>query len=388
VPEDLTTKGHPPGPVPGPPLVRAPAAPSAVPLPVQPLTRGPDAAPPTGHPWRRAVALALLVLLVGAALGAAGFAAEQRAFVWKPAVSETSGGGWRVTGSAGLRPTAPAIAGGRLAWGQGAYTCVLELDAGDTHVVGAAPRGTSIWPPAAGERYVAWIEQPESDDGSARLWVYDADRGRRQSFAVSSGSATPAVSGDLVAWFDGAGSPRVLTLDMSTGRRSVIAEGPDVDYPVVAGDGLVGWLQPVGEGGAPSVALREIAGGRTTTVKLAADGSGLSVGDIQMAGQTLLWTLQGRTSTIAVHDVPSGVTRTIASGMVGSPATDGEVVIWTTADDESGAPVVRGVTLADDTKLEVGRPAGWPGSLAIQGDWVAWTLNEGSWSYLEAVRLP
>ena len=146
-------------------------------------------------------------------------------------MTTTSTGGWRVAGPSGLRPVAPALAGEHLAWGQGPYTCVLELDSGDTHVVGAAPRGASIWPPATGGRYVAWIEQPRSGNGSSRLWVYDADRGRRQSFTVSPGAATTAVTGDLIVWYDGGSPGRVKTLDMRSGERTTIAEGEDVDYP-------------------------------------------------------------------------------------------------------------------------------------------------------------
>jgi len=375
VPEDLTTQGRPAGPAPAPPLVHAPATLSA-----------------PRHPWRRAVILALLVLVVGAALGAAGFAAEQRAFVWKPSVSETSDGGWLVTGSAGLRPDVPVIADGRLVWGQGPYTCVLDLDDGDTHVVGAAPRGTSIWPPAADGRYVAWIEMPGDDaqGGPTQLWIYDADRGRRHSFTVTPGAATTAVDGDLVAWFDGGQTPRVVALDMGTQDRSVIAQGEGLDYPVLAGDGLVGWLQPRADGRAPSVVLYDIDSGEETTVKLAADGSGLSVGDIQLCGRILLWTLQGATTTsIVVHDVHSGTSSVIASGAVENPATDGEVIVWVVTDDPSGTPVVRGRTLGDGAagaEFEVGRPKTWPSSLAVGGQWVAWSFDDGSWSYLESVK--
>lgn len=370
MPENLTAQDHS---APAPPLERAVAAPSA-----------------SGHPWRRAVLLALLVLVAGAGLGAAGFAAEQHAFVWKPSVSAASNGGWRVTGSAGLRPTAPVIAGGHLVWGQGSYTCVLELDSGATHVVGAAPRGTSIWPPAADERYVAWIEMPRDDaqGDPARLWVYDADRGRRQSFAVGPGAATTAVCGDVVAWYDGAERARVMRLDMRSEDRSVLARGEDVDFPVLAGDGVVGWLQTGSKGSAPSVALRDLETGTVTTVRLAADGSGVRVGDILMAGHTVLWTLQVETTTsILVHDTTSGVSRVIAGGAVEHPVTDGDLVVWATADGSSGSPVIRAHSLADDTEFDAARPADWPSSLALGGGWLAWTSDEGSWTHLEVLRL-
>jgi hypothetical protein len=370
VPEGLTAAGAPPAPAP-------------------PLTREPASASAPAHPWRRAIAIALLVLVAGGALGAAGFAAEQRAFVWKPQVTATANGGWRVTGPSGLRPTAPSLAGGHLVWGQGPYTCVLELDSGDSHVVGAAPRGTSIWPPAAGERYVAWIERPRSTDGPSRLWVYDTDRGRRQSFAAGAGAATTAVTGDLVVWYEGGSPGRVLSLDMRSGERATIAEGDDVDYPVLAGDGMVGWLRSGPEGSAPSVAIHDLKTGQESTVVLAADGSGVSVGDIEMAGATLIWTLGGGEGTsLVVHDVPSRVSRVAARGAIEVPATDGQVVLWAAKDDTSGTPVIRGLTLADDTGFELVRPSAWPTALAVGSGWLAWAVADGSWSYLETQRLP
>lgn len=357
------------------------APPPATPLPA--LHETP--APPT---WRRALVLALLVLVAGAALGAAAFAAEQHYFVWEPDVTATADGGWLVTGHSGLRPAAPTLGGKRLVWGQGAYTCVLELDSGDTHVVGAAPHGTSIWPPAAGSRYVAWIEAPR---GGARphLWVYDMDRGRRQSFVVGAEAATTAVAGDLVVWYEraGDGTPRVQALDMGTGRRSTVAAAEDVDYPVFAGEGHVGWLLARrAEGAGPAIRVTDFADGGATTVPLAA-GRGSSVTDVQLRGRTLVWTVgSSATTEVLVQDLDGGPAAVVASGDIVAATTDGRVVAWAERDAE-GATVVRRRVLGTGGDLEPIGIETVPLALAVDGAWIAWTSSDGTWSHLEAARL-
>ena len=142
------------------------------------------------------------------------------------------------------------------------------------------------------------------------------------------------------------------------------------------------------EGSAPSVAIHDLESGQVSTVVLAADGSGVSVGDIEMAGSTLIWTLGGSADTsLVVHDVPSRTSRVVARGAIEAAATDGTVVVWSTRDANSGDPLIRGISLADDTGFDVARPAAWPTALAVGGGWVAWESADGSWSYLEAERL-
>lgn len=358
--------------------------PAATPLPQTPVRAAPSSS------WRRPFLIAFLVLLAGAALGAAAFAAEQHAFVWEPGVSATPDGAWRITGSEGLRPVSPVLAGDRLVWGQGPYTCVLELASGDTHVVGAAARGSSVWPPAAGPRYVAWIEVDREAVGEGVLWVYDVESGRRRRFAVGREAATPAVAGKTVAWYDeGAdGTPRVETLVMDTGRREILAQGVDIRYPVLGGDGVVGWVTRAGaEGGAPRVVIHDLATGTVTTLPLAGDGSGLSVGDLQLTGKVLLWSLTSAATTrVVAYDVDTHATTVIASGVVSAPATDGEIVVWASGEDTSGACVVLGRRLDGTDASEVGRPAAWPTSMTVGPEWVAWAVDEGQQTYLEAGR--
>jgi hypothetical protein len=360
------------------------ASPPAVPLP----SRVGGAKAPRS--WRRAVLVALLVALVGGAAGAVLFIAEQRLVVWKPDVTELPGGVWRVTGSAGLRPQAPVLAGGRLVWGQGPYTCTLDVDTGRTHVIGAAAHDTSALPPAAGGRYVAWIEEPKSGDGRSRLWVYDAERGRRQSFEVDPSAVMTAVGGDLAIWLEGGDPPRVPALDPRTGRRTVIVASQDLDYPVLAADDSVGWTTVPASGAAPAVVVRDLAAGTDTAILLASPGSGLTVGDIQMAGHVVLWTQQSSASTrIVAYDLETRRTETVADGAVENPATDGQVVVWVQPDDASpDAGVVMMRMLGGGPPSVAARPPTWVSGLAVGGGRLAWVVDDGTWTYLDVVDLP
>lgn len=356
----------------------------SVPRPLRPVAPLPEA--PAAASWRRPLLLALLVLVVGAALGAAAFAAEQRAFVWDPDVHAVPDDGWVITDSQGLRPSSPVISGDHLVWGQGAYTCVLELDSGDAHVVGAAPRGSAVWPADAGPRYVAWIEVPRGAVGEGTLWVYDVEIGRRQRYVVGREAATPAVADDLVAWYDedGDGMPRIETLDMESERRAVLATGANIQYPVLGGDGVVGWVSRAG--GRPAVLLHDIASQVQTTVPLA--GSGAQIGDLQLAGRTLLWTLTSETGgRVVTFDLDSRATALVARGVITEAATDGETVIWASGESLSGACVVRGLTLVAGDEYEIGRPAAWPSSLAVGSGWAAWVYDLDGVTYLETVRV-
>ena len=349
-----------------------------------------DAAP--ANPWRRAILLALLVLAVGSALGAVGFAAEQRLFVWKPDVKALPGGGWRITGSAGLRPLAPALAGDRLAWSQAGYTCLMELASGDTKVIGAASRVTDLWPPALDTRSAAWLESDKNGVDPAHLWVYDIGRGRRVAHRAGAAAEAPALSDPFVAWLDDQpdGHREVTALDVETGRRSALVTGDGLSSPVIAGDDAVGWLlQPTGDA-APTVVVRDLGTGTETAIMLASAGSGLTVGDIQMAGRLVLWTQRSsRTTRIVAYDLESRQTTTVADGAVETPATDGEVVVWAQPDGTSphGCVVMmRG--LGGGPPSVAARPAAWPAGLAVGGGRLAWVINDGTWTYLDVMELP
>jgi hypothetical protein len=350
----------------------------------------PETPPSPG--WRWPLLWALLVLVAGVVLGTVVFAAEQYYFVWEPDVTSLPGDGRRVAGSAGQRPTAPVLVGDRLAWSQGGYTCLMELPSGDTKVIGAASGGTDLWPPALDAHSVTWLESDKNGVDPADLWVYDIGRGRRVVYQIGVGAAGPVVAGDLIAWPDvsGSGVQMIAALDLATERRSVIATGDEISAPVIAGEDSVGWLVQPGAGRAPSFVVRDLRTMTDTTVPLAANGSGLTVTDIHMGGRTLLWALQSSTGTrVMAFDLDTHATNVVAQGaVVQSPATDGTVVIWAARDGSSDACVVMMRSLKGGQASIAARPQIWPSSLAVSGGRLAWVINDGTWTYLDVVKLP
>ena len=352
-----------------------------------PLAVAVTAPPASRRPfWGRPLVLALLVLVAGAALGAAAFAAEQRLLVWRPDVSAVAGG-WRVAGVSGIRPAAPVIAGDHIAWGQGLYTCFMDLGTGETHVIGFASSGMSIWPPCMNARYVAWLETAKASRGHGLVWTYDIERGRRVSHGASANGATTALGAGRVIWYEEDDPARVVGVDLAYGTRSVQSRAADLHYPVLGSGGLIGWVLSSPERGV-RVQLKDIARDALAEVRLVAPGSGLAVGDIQLAGDWLLWTAQSGTSTaVLVYDTQAGTTRTVVHGDVQAPATDGRTVVWV-APAASGAGATIQGTNASGGLFIVTRLATWPSALAVGGGRVAWTGEDESGPFLQTADLP
>jgi hypothetical protein len=337
--------------------------------------------------WRRPLVVALLVLIAGAAMGAAGFAAEQRYVVWHPKITRVSGG-WRVAAGQGNHQSGVIMAGDHLAWTQGVYTCVLDLRSGDVSVVGFANGGTSIWPPAIEQRYVAWTESPRDTRGASTVWVYDVERGRRVAYMASANAAMSGLAHDLLVWYDGSG-PSIVGVTLASGARSVVASSPTLDLPPLASGSLVGWLEAPAGGGVDAV-VKDLATGTVTRVILGGSGSGLSIGDVQLAGGLLVWTQQGERSTsIMSYRVATQTTTVVARGDVGSPATDGSTVVWWTSAVSGVGATIMGARTDGGRPFVVTHLSGWPnGGLAVAGRWVAWTNAGNGNEYLQTGRLP
>jgi hypothetical protein len=318
--------------------------------------------------------VALFVVLAGAALGAGAFAAEQRLVVWDPVVDRTETGGWRISGTPGLPPTVPAIAGGHVVWGQGPYTCTLELESGETHVIGVAPAGMSVWPPAADETLAAWVEAPRNDDSQygSQLWVYDSERGRRRAFAVGPKASAAAAAGTLVVWFEGGSETKVLSLNTADDARTPLVESGDLRPPVLAGDGHVGWLQDNGAGRGSMAVLQSLTSDSIARIPLN-DVGGAGIGYVQLHGGLLLWTLQSAGVTrVMAHDTRNGVTTVVAAGTVASAATDGDMIVWAAAEDTPETWVIRGQRLGEAVARELARLPVAPSQLAVGDGWIAW----------------
>jgi len=86
----------------------------------------------------------MLVLVAGACLGAAGFAAEQHYRHWLPKPVRENGG-WRVVDQHGRRFSGLSLSGGHLTWQDGPLILLMDLASGRVRVLGpgAENRSTS-----------------------------------------------------------------------------------------------------------------------------------------------------------------------------------------------------------------------------------------------------
>ncbi len=356
--------------------------------PAPPLADGPPRDPEAAGGERRrseawALLAAALVLLAGAALGAAGFTFEQHFLVWHPTVTRVAGG-WRVAGQPGLPVGAPVVRGDHLAWSQGPYISVLNLGSGKTTVIDVNSVGAeeSLGMSA---RYVAWLRQ--NRNGSSALWAYDTVRGRRWQVAAQPSGAPSfgevAVAGNLLATFAASGS-RIVGIDLASGRRSVLASGVQTDLPPLLGDHVVGWVLPAALAGvsSASVCLKDLRNGRTTTLELAPAGSGLRVADVQLAGRRLLWLQQGAGSsraTVFAYNVDSAATTTVAQGSILDPVLGSDFIAWI-----QPAPAGRGASLIGrhlaaglGPAFVLARVASGAASIAVSGRQIAWLAEAG-----------
>ena len=139
------------------PLTAGAASPA--PAPAAPLT--PGAAPARPHSWVRALLVSGLILLVGAALGAAGFVFEQARATWRPQVAPANNG-WHISTSHGLQLGGSALGGDHLAWEAGPFTLLTDLRSGGSRLLGAAATAGSASAPSLADRFVVWLEAPAS----------------------------------------------------------------------------------------------------------------------------------------------------------------------------------------------------------------------------------
>lgn len=325
------------------------------------------------------VAVALFIMLAGVGLGIAWFAAERHLIVWTPSITPTESGGWVIAGVPGTRTLAPAIAGGRLVWGQNGHTCTLDLASGERHVVGAAPRSLESGAPAASVNNAAWLETPRDDlRRRGQLWLYDAERGRRRSLPVAAEATGVAVDGGAVVWYEGGSQGTILILDVASGLRSTVVRDTDVRPPALAGGGLVGWLRTSGSATETTAVLRDTATGAETRVPLG-DGYGVTVGVVELRARTLLWTLESAAGTsVCVQDERGRAAGVLATGDISAAATDGEMVVWSARDAGVGAWIIRGRRLNDGQDLELARLPAAPGHLALGDGWMAWSSGGDS----------
>jgi hypothetical protein len=377
VPEPLTGDGA----APAPPRVAAP------------LGANPEAARHTSE--ARALLFATLVLLVGIALGAAGYFVERGMSTWRPEITRTASG-WRIAQAHRVPLSAMALGGDSLVWGSGPSIIAMDLRSGRLKLLGPGPASRATWDPAASRRYVVWFEAESVSAGEASAWVYDsATRRRRQLAALDSVLSLPSASGNLVAWCcttNDEGAPSIVTVDIATGEESVVA--PEYGEPVLDG-GLVTWPTHMGPTGMPAAwALVDLSLGRRWSLVPAATLPNADFVGYDLSGRTLVWgqtdPASGRGRVVAqnVDDGAASVVAEVTDGAVlsSAPAIDGALVVWAETPATAGGSRVMGRRLGGPAFL-VRAVEGSVLSTMVSGDTVAWLAHRGKTTFIETTTV-
>ena len=373
----------------------APAPPPAAPAsePPAPLTSTVSGGRP--HSWVRALLASLLVLLVGAALGAAGFAVEQTRATWRPQVAETDDG-WRISTSHGLRLGGSALGDDHLAWEAGAFTVLTDLRTGRSKLLGAVASAGTASTPSMSDRFVTWLQAPATYDREAIVWVYDMARKRRTRLADVAGIAqSPAVSGTTAVWETvfGDGTQQIEGVDLVTGHRFSLGESGGASQLVISGT-LVAWSAPrPGQPAQPAVTVVDMTDGRRWSIAPCPQGPDGDLLWIALAGRTLVWACERVRPTVEIlaYDLDRAAVRTLAQGtdLLG-PAADGDLVVW-------AQPSAQGHTRIVGLRLSGGEPftiaavsGGAVRNVLASGDTVAWHVAGALLfdTYLQTTRLP
>ena len=378
MPEPLTGDGAPPVP----PRVAAPLGANA------------ETARHTSE--ARAVLFAALVLLVGIALGAAGFFVERGMSTWRPEITRTASG-WRIAQAHRVPLSAMALGGDSLVWGSGPSIIAMDLRSGRLKLLGPGPASRATWDPATSRRYVVWFEAQGASAGEASAWVYDsATRRRRQLATLDSVLSLPSASGNLAAWCcttKGEGAPSIVTVDIATGEESVVA--PEYGEPVLDG-GLVTWPTRTGATGMPAAwALVDLAQGRRWSLVPAATLLNAHFLGYDLSGRTLVWgqidPASGRGRVVAqnVDDGAASVVAEVTDGaaLSSAPAIDGALVVWAETLANAGGSRVMGRRLSGGPAFLVRAVEASVLSTAVSGDTVAWLAQRGKTTFIETTTV-
>jgi len=377
------------------PLV-PPAAPTTTPgAPVPPATPGaPAAGSAPRRPSRlRALLVSLAVLAVGAALGAGGFAFEQSHVSWRPQVSRT-GDGWKISTSHGLKLGSAALMPSHIVWNAGPFTVLTDLHDGTSKLLGARAFAGELTAPSASERYVVWMDIHLQ--GANVVWVYDTRNRRRTQLAGTGGiTRSPALAGSVAVWAESLGETRgfeVRGVDLSTGRRSVIAETA-LAQDLVGGGDLTAWVSRPAAAEPPVITVADVRSGVRRQVAPYAQPGGRLIG-FAVAGRTLVWARDSGVTAgeqILSFDVDTGATRVLASVRgVACVAASGDLVVW--AESPSGTEAtIMGLRQSDGSSSAIAvLPGGPPSDVYASGETVAWRVSPAFLfdSYLQTAAAP
>ncbi len=332
--------------------------------------------------------MAVLIVVVGAVVGVAGFAWEQAHAGWRPHVVATPAG--RRVNQPNLGVDEPSLAGDHVAWSAGPYTIVMDLRSDKTRLVGDARDAQSLAPPDVSAHVAVWAEYSSGPDDTNLVYAYDFSSGRRQRLLETHAPliAAPVVAGDTVVWLSGTGSAAtVVSCDLTTGRRRVLAHGSHLGPFLFADGPFVAWSRQARPSAPFTLVVINTATSEVGNVTLP-DQSGASFDTPILADDTLVWQRSaGQRSTVDAYDLRTLVGQVVASGrLVGAPGFDGVTVAWA---QRSGAGYeIMSRPLSGGTTVRVARVAQNVQSVMVSGATVAWWAGSGQRSWLQTARLP
>ena len=386
MPDDLNRAASPGAPLPA-PLGGAtpPAGPGQAPAgpetaPAAPVGAPPAPAPvPPRHVSRlRALLLSLIVLAVGAGLGAAGFAYEQSHVTWKPQVEKT-GDGWRISTSHGLQLGDAALGDGYIVWNAGPFTVLTDLTDGSSKLLGARAFAGDITAPAISERYVTWMDVHYRSDNV--VWVYDIESRRRTQLSGLAGiTRSPVLAGSVAVWAAELGHGRgfqVRSADLETGKRATIADTPVADDLIAGGD-LCAWISRTTSAEPPVITVADVRTGTRRQIAPYAQPSGRLVG-FAVAGRFLVWardTGPGSAAEVLSYDVGTGATKVIATaGSIEAIAGGGDLVVWSEG-SSGGDTRIAGIRPGGGTPFVIALLSGpAPSDVYAGGKLAAWRVK-------------
>ncbi len=357
--------------------------PAPVPLP---LADGSPRRPPLVSP--RAILIALVAVLAGGLLGAAGFAAERRLGGPHVDVRRTPTG-WRVTAETGLRFHGPDLHGRHLVWQDGPFVLFIDLDSGRLRTLAPGPENGATWRPAVSGEYVVWFEAPR---GAWRgdAYSYDFASGRRRLVAEEVLVASyPDVSGPTAVWTESVedGATQLTVTDLASGQHRSLAV-PDGE-PLVDGR-LVAYRRRPSASSRDEIVGIDLDTGGQTLIASAAPGSALGITGWAVSGRRVAWCWKDWSTgedRVLVRDVDTLQTVPVATGagLVG-PSLDGDLVVW--AEPMSGGTRIMGLRLGGEER-EIAATELTVSHVLVSGEFVAWMGEDSAGrSVLEIVESP
>ncbi len=332
----------------------------------------------------RAILVATLVLVAGACLGTAGFAAEQHYRHWLPKPMREHDG-WRILDQHGRRFAGLSLSGTHLTWQDGSLILLMDLASGRVRVLGPGADNRSTWRSAVSDRYVVWFEGRSAGAAQGEAYAYDLDSRRRRAVApVARPASYAATSGWRAVWTETTegGGAVLRVLDLRTGALLGISScGGE---PVVDGS-LVAVKRPGSSGHA--ISALDLRTRREWQV-VAANGETMT--GFAVSGRRVAWgwaDAAGGAARVLTRDVDTGATALLAeaTGLAG-PAIDDDLVVW--AEVTSGGSVIMGRRADGGAAFEIASTAGRVETVLVSGSTVAWLAREsGSSSVIQTVSV-